>query len=214
MTDLDLANSRKDYTLKTLEIESVQDNPLAQFKIWFEEALAAKALEANAMHLSTVEADGKPSARIVLLKELDEQGFVFFTNYKSRKGKALEENPFVALTFFWPELERQVRVEGKVQKVSIEESATYFHSRPRGSQLGAWASPQSQEIENRAVLEENLEKIEQQFTGQEIDLPTFWGGYVVIPTYIEFWQGRSNRLHDRIVFVKEGNNWVKKRLAP
>ncbi|MFC6999692.1 pyridoxamine 5'-phosphate oxidase [Rufibacter roseus] len=213
---LSLQDIRKNYSLKELTTNAVADNPFQQFGVWMQEALEAQAAEATAMTLSTADAQGRPSARVVLLKELDSQGFVFYTNYLSRKGQQIEDNPFAALTFFWPALERQVRVEGRVEKVTDQLSDQYFHSRPIGSQIGAWASPQSQPIPNRAALA-NLEKeYTQKFEGlPEIPRPEHWGGYRVVPDRIEFWQGRPSRLHDRLVFkLQEDDTWKLQRLAP
>jgi pyridoxamine 5'-phosphate oxidase len=211
-----LADIRKEYTLQELSFEKTAPDPFTQFHQWFDEVLQSKLPEPNAMHLSTVSADGRPSGRIVLLKGLDEQGFVFYTNYESRKGKDMAHNSWVSLTFFWPELERQVRIEGKVNFTSGSQSDEYYHSRPRGSQLGAWASPQSQVIPDRTILEENLTSVEEKFkTFPEIPRPPHWGGYCVIPEAVEFWQGRPSRLHDRIRYIKQvDGNWQKQRLAP
>lgn len=209
-----LADIRTDYTKATLSPEEAEEKPIDQFRLWFGEAQKAKAQEVNAMNLSTVSADGRPSSRIVLLKDISEEGFVFFTNYKSRKAQQIESNPYVALTFFWPELERQVRIEGRLHKVSAEMSDEYFSSRPRASQLGAWASPQSQEIPGREVLESREKELEEQFAGQPIQRPPHWGGYELIPDQLEFWQGRPSRLHDRLLYKKEQKDWTRKRLAP
>lgn len=211
-----LADIRKDYTLQDLTIEQTAEEPFTQFRRWLTEALEARVPEPNAMHLSTVSADGRPSGRIVLLKGLTEKGFLFFTNYQSRKGQQLAHTQRASLTFFWPELERQVRIEGIAEQVSAQQSDEYFHSRPRGSQIGAWASPQSQQIPGRQILEENISRLQQEF-GQEtlIPRPPHWGGYCVVPEMVEFWQGRPSRLHDRIVYTKTGDNtWQKNRLAP
>jgi pyridoxamine 5'-phosphate oxidase len=211
-----LADIRKDYTLRDLTIEQTATEPFAQFRVWLSEALEAQVPEPNAMHLSTVSADGKPSGRIVLLKGLDERGFVFFTNYESRKGQELAQNQWASLTFFWPELERQVRIEGKTEQVPASQSDEYFQSRPRGSRIGAWASPQSQLIPDREVLEQNVGRLLSQFGQEEtIPRPPHWGGYCVVPQMLEFWQGRASRLHDRIVYVKDSSHsWHKSRLAP
>lgn len=209
-----LADIRTDYTKATLSPEEAAENPIDQFRLWFEEAQKAKAQEVNAMNLSTVSADGRPSSRIVLLKDISEEGFVFFTNYNSRKAQQIASNPYVALTFFWPELERQVRIEGRVHKVNAEMSDEYFSSRPRASQLGAWASPQSQEIPGREVLESREKELEDKFAGQPIQRPPHWGGYELIPDQLEFWQGRPSRLHDRLLYRKEQKDWARKRLAP
>ena len=209
-----LANIRKDYSLKSLEIQDVASDPLQQFRYWMEEAIQAEALEVNAMCLSTISKDGFPNSRIVLLKELDE-GFVFFTNYESSKGKELAASPKASLTFFWPEIERQVRVVGTIGKISEKESDTYFFSRPISSQIGAWASPQSQEIPDRTVIEDSQKRLEEEFKLNPIQRPAHWGGYRLIPHRIEFWQGRPSRLHDRISYELEGGtNWKKVRLAP
>ncbi|MDO1444689.1 pyridoxamine 5'-phosphate oxidase [Rhodocytophaga aerolata] len=211
-----LAAIRKEYTLQDLTLEQTAPEPFTQFQQWLAEALEAKVPEPNAMHLATVSANGRPSGRIVLLKGLTEKGFVFFTNYQSRKGQELASNQWASLTFFWPELERQVRIEGSTELISAQQSDAYFHSRPRGSQIGAWASPQSQQIPGRQVLEENTTRLKEEF-GQEqlIPRPPHWGGYCIVPDSIEFWQGRPSRLHDRIVYTKTAENtWQKHRLAP
>jgi len=213
---LNLADLRKEYTLKDLTVEQTAPDPFVQFRIWLAEALQAQVPEPNAMHVATVSSTGKPSGRIVLLKELDNKGFVFYTNYTSRKGQELTQNAWASLTFFWPELERQVRVEGRTEKTSPQQSDIYFQSRPRGSQMGAWASPQSQFIPSREILENNLAKLKQQFGENSlIPRPQHWGGYHVLPESVEFWQGRASRLHDRILYTKtiEGS-WQKHRLAP
>lgn len=209
-----LADIRKDYSLKSLEIDELELNPLIQFKKWMAEAIKAEVLEPNAMCLSTLGEDGFPNARIVLVKDLDE-GFVFFTNYQSRKGIELENYPKASLTFFWPEIERQVRVMGNVTKISTEQSDTYFLSRPYSSQLGAWASPQSQEISGREVLDSLQTEVEKKFLESPIIRPPHWGGYRLLPHRVEFWQGRPSRLHDRLCYDKEGtSNWKIRRLAP
>ena len=210
----EIADIRYDYQLQSLNREDVAANPFDQFDKWWNDAVNSEIYEVNAMTLATATKDGKPSARIVLLKDYDEKGFVFFTNYNSHKGSELAENPFAALVFFWKELERQVRIEGSIEKVSSQESDDYFYSRPAGSRIGAWASPQSTVIENRNLLEENVKIFSEKF-GEEIPRPTHWGGYRVIPNVIEFWQGRSSRMHDRICYRKElDGNWVIERLAP
>lgn len=199
--------------MKGLQESDLDSNPLKQFEKWFEEVLASGLEEPNAMVLSTVN-EGKPSARIVLLKDID-SGFKFFTNYGSKKGQEIEENPQVALTFFWKELERQVRIEGVVEKVSAAESDEYFSSRPRGSQIGAWVSHQSAAIASREVLEATNAELEARFEGKEISRPAHWGGYRLIPTYMEFWQGRPSRLHDRLAYIKiNRDNWKIERLSP
>ncbi len=209
-----IADIRKDYMLRSLMEEEVLSTPIDQFTIWWDEALASKIEEVNAMTLATSSSDGLPSARIVLLKGYTDEGFIFFTNYLSSKGKALEKNPNAALLFFWKELERQVRIEGTVEKISETESEDYFLSRPSGSRIGAWASPQSESIAGRHIIEANVEHYSKQFEGGHIPRPPHWGGYIVKPLSIEFWQGRSNRLHDRILYSKAGKVWKIKRLAP
>jgi len=209
-----LADIRKQYSLKTLERPDLAADPLTQFDTWFQDALAAEILEPNAMVLATADANGRPSARVVLLKGVQDGGFVFYSNYHSRKGHDMAANPQVALVFNWLDLERQVRIEGSVQKVPQEVSEAYFHSRPRGSQLGAWTSRQSEVISHREVLDERLEKLEQRYP-DTVPLPNFWGGYIVMPKRIEFWQGRSNRLHDRFVYdVQTDGTWSLERLSP
>lgn len=210
----DVEALRREYSRRTLNERDIADEPVAQFAVWFRQALKADLPDANAMTLATASADGKPSARIVLLKQFNEKGFVFYTNYKSRKGRELEENPHAALCFYWQSLERQVRIEGKVKKMSVEESADYFRKRPRLSQLGAWASVQSSEVESREVLEQNFKKIKKRFEGQDVAPPDFWGGFILEPEKLEFWQGRPGRLHDRILYVKRVDSWKIKRLSP
>ena len=193
--------------------ETAGDDPLSFFAKWFAEAQTADADEVNAMTLATVDADNKPHARIVLLKEISDKGFVFFTNYNSAKGQELASNPFASALFFWKELERQVRIEGITEKIDADESNEYFFSRPHGSRIGAWASPQSRIISSREVLDENYQLYEDKYK-EEVPRPPHWGGYRIIPHRIEFWQGRSSRMHDRILFVYEGGQWRKFRLAP
>ena len=210
-----IANIRKDYRKATLDVASVDRDPLKQFEKWFGEALKSEVMEPNAMNLATVNEGGKPSSRMVLLKGLENNRFVFYTNYQSNKGKELENNPACALTFFWPELERQVRIEGVASRVDPSLSDIYFKSRPRESQMGAWASPQSALIEDRKILEQRFREIEKKFEGQPVlPRPHQWGGYGVEPFQVEFWQGGPGRLHDRIQFVKVDNSWKIFRLAP
>jgi pyridoxamine 5'-phosphate oxidase len=210
-----IATIRKEYCQQTLQETNVNKDAMEQFGTWWKDALKSEIEEVNAMTLATATAAGKPSARIVLLKGFDKNGFIFFTNYHSHKGKQLEENPMGSLVFFWKELERQVRVEGTVAKISAKESDVYFNSRPIESRIGAWASPQSKVISSRQVIEENIIELEKSFAGKEIDRPPHWGGYMVKPLLVEFWQGRPGRLHDRIqyTFLKEGG-WKIERLAP
>lgn len=210
-----IADIRKEYMLETLSESGAESNAIAQFDNWWQEAIKSAVEEVNAMTLSTATRDGKPSARIVLLKDYDENGFVFFTNYESHKGKELADNPQACIVFFWKELERQVRVEGIVEKVSSEESDAYFFSRPAGSQVGAWASPQSKLIVGRKVIEDNVIKYSEQFEEESITRPPHWGGYRLKPQLIEFWQGRESRLHDRLQYtLQEDGAWKIERLAP
>ena len=209
-----LADIRIDYTLKSLDEKDVNASPIDQFKIWLEGAQQSQMQEWNAMNLSTVRPDGRPNSRIVLLKDVD-TGLVFFTNYNSAKGKELTHNPFAAITFFWPALERQVRFMGNVSKITSQESDEYYFSRPFASQIGAWASPQSEVIPNRTYLEEKEAKLLTLIKEETITRPEHWGGYRLIPEEVEFWQGRSSRLHDRIHYLKDsGGNWKIGRLAP
>ena len=209
----DIAQLRRDYELKTLDESHVDRDPMKQFGVWMVEAIHAQCPEPTAMTLATADAKSRPSARIVLLKGVDPRGFVFYTNYQSRKGKDLAANPQAALTFLWKELERQVRVEGKVEKVSAQESDAYYRTRPLGSRIGAWASPQSDVIENRAWLEARWDALGKEH-GDNPSLPPHWGGYRVIADYVEFWQGRRSRLHDRIAYTRELSGWRIARLAP
>jgi pyridoxamine-phosphate oxidase len=215
MNEQDIQNLRQDYSSATLSEQEINTDPVKQFDKWFKEALKASVPEPNAMTLATATSDGRPSARIVLLKGYTSDGFVFYTNYLSRKGKELTKNPLAALVFFWESLERQVRIEGTIEKLSREQSEAYFHSRPKGSQIGALASPQSQEISGREILDDKMQQLEAEYADKEVPKPSYWGGYIVKPRLIEFWQGRSSRLHDRIVYKKTDNkNWKIVRLAP
>jgi pyridoxamine 5'-phosphate oxidase len=211
---LDASRLRKEYTSAGLVEDDVDPDPIVQFHNWFEKVIEADLHEPNAMTLATASREGGPSARIVLLKGYDERGFVFYTNYEGRKARELEANPLCALLFYWGELERQVRVEGRASRIPGEESDAYFSSRPRGSRLGAWASEQSQPVEDRNVLEERVRALEAEYEGREIPRPPFWGGYRVEPEIVEFWQGRENRLHDRIVYRRTGEGWKMERLQP
>ncbi|OOG73653.1 pyridoxamine 5'-phosphate oxidase [Algoriphagus sp. A40] len=209
-----LSEIRKEYSIKSLDINDVSFDPFHQFRVWLDEAIDSEVPEVNAMCLSTIGLNGFPNGRIVLLKEMD-HGFVFFTNYESEKGQEIAENPKASLTFFWPELERQVRIMGELEKVKSDESDKYFHSRPMGSQIGAWTSPQSKEIADRKELEKKLEEMEKRFLAEPISRPLHWGGYRLMPFRIEFWQGRPSRLHDRICYKKQENGeWSIARLAP
>jgi pyridoxamine 5'-phosphate oxidase len=210
-----IADIRKEYASETLLENDVEAHPIQQFQKWWDQAIKADILEPNAMTLATASADGLPSARIVLLKGFHERGFVFYTNYRSFKAMQLEENPKASLLFHWKELERQVRIMGVIEKIPANESDEYFNSRPVGSRVGAWASPQSQVIENRQWLEKEFEKRIKEFENNTIPRPPHWGGYLVKPVIIEFWQGRYSRLHDRIQYsLEEDGNWKIERLAP
>jgi pyridoxamine 5'-phosphate oxidase len=212
---MEFSDLRREYMQRGLHESELAEDPFSQFQRWFDAAVEAELPEPNAMTLATATPDGRPSARMVLLKQVDERGFVFFSNYESRKGGELAQNPRAALVFFWVQLERQVRVEGAVERVSAEESDAYFHSRPRGSQLGSAASHQSQVISGREVLERRVAELEAQYGEGEIPRPDFWGGFRVIPEVVEFWQGRANRLHDRLRYRKDDNGqWGVERLSP
>lgn len=210
-----LSKLRMEYSKATLDVSTVSTNPIEQFERWFQEALTAQVPEPNAMNLSTVNENNRPSSRIVLLKGIEDNKFIFYTNYQSNKGRALEKNPACALTFFWPELERQIRIEGTAERIEESRSVLYFQSRPRGSQIGAWTSPQSTIIQRREILEERAAQLEKKFEGATVlPKPKQWGGFEVTPLLIEFWQGRPNRLHDRIQFYRDGEQWKVCRLAP
>ncbi len=209
-----LADIRTDYRLASLDESDVDVDPIVQFTRWFDEAVNAEVREPNAMCLATATPDAYPSARIVLLKAVDARGFVFFTDYRSRKGQELSDNPAASLCFFWPELERQVRIGGAVQRVSRAESADYFQSRPLSSRIGAWTSFQSSTLPSRATLEAALAENEARFAGTDVPLPEHWGGFRIVPEEIEFWQGRESRLHDRIVFRRAAGVWTTRRLSP
>lgn len=210
-----IADIRKNYSRQALTEDSVLQDPIQQFQVWLQEAITAEAEEPTVFVLSTASKEGQPSARVVLLKDVANGGFTFFTNYDSRKGRELAQNPLASITFFWASLERQVRIDGSVEKIPPQLSEAYFHSRPKGSQIGAWASPQSQEIESRKVLEESDSYYTSKFADAElVPRPEHWGGYKLIPAKIEFWQGRPNRLHDRIVYERADDAWKLKRLAP
>jgi pyridoxamine 5'-phosphate oxidase len=201
--------------IEALDEKQIDKDPVRQFQLWFDEAVAAKLPLPEAMSLATVTPDGRPTSRMLLLKQVDAEGFVFFTNYLSAKAKQLEINPYAAMVFFWPQLERQVRIEGKVSRTSAEESSEYFKTRPRESQIGAWASPQSEVIAAREVLEQRAVELAEQYCDRDIDCPTHWGGYRLKPDRIEFWKGRVGRLHDRMLYeLQPDGTWTIKRLAP
>jgi len=211
---MDIGDMRRDFESEGLDRDHLNNNPVVQFETWFNDARTAGILEPNAMSLATAGADGLPDLRTVLLKYFDDRGFVFYTNYGSRKAYEMEENPQAALLFPWIGLNRQVRIQGKVEKVSKSESLRYFASRPRGSQIGAWVSEQSKVITSRGLLEQKVAEMKQKFSSGEVPLPDFWGGYRVVPERIEFWQGRPSRLHDRFEYVREGDAWFIQRLQP
>ncbi|MET4026356.1 pyridoxamine 5'-phosphate oxidase [Marinobacter sp. MBR-99] len=211
---MDIGDMRRDFESEGLDREHLNDDPVIQFQAWFEDARNAGILEPNAMSLATTGTDQMPDLRTVLLKYFDSHGFVFYTNYGSRKARELDENPRAALLFPWIGLNRQVRIQGRVEKVSKAESLKYFASRPRGSQLGAWVSEQSKAITSRGLLEQKVAEMKRKFSSGEIPLPSFWGGYRVVPERIEFWQGRPSRLHDRFEYVREADGWTIQRLQP
>lgn len=211
---MSIADLRRDYSLASLDVPDVDADPIVQFNRWFEDAQRADLLEPNAMTLATATSDGRPSARIVLLKDVDAQGFVFFTDYRSHKAEELEANPRAALVFLWKEIERQVRVSGDVSRVSAEESAAYFRTRPLGSRIGAWASRQSSIIPEREFLERAVLQVKARFPGDDVPLPPHWGGFLLVPYEVEFWQGRASRLHDRLRYRRSEATWEIERLSP
>jgi pyridoxamine 5'-phosphate oxidase len=212
---MSVAELRKEYMLNGLHEADLNRDPIDQFRVWFDQALAAGLPEPNAMALATATPGGRPSARMVLIKGVDARGFVFYTNYESRKGHELADNPYAALVFYWAELERQIRIEGHVERVSAAESDVYYHSRPFGSQIGAWASAQSEVIRNREVLEQRVNELATQYTEGQVPRPPYWGGYRVVPHSIEFWQGRPSRLHDRLRYTRDDQDgWLIERLSP
>lgn len=214
MNTAEIQKLREDYSKNSLDEKDIRQNPVEQFRSWLDESLDAKLPEPNAMTLSTVDKDHKPHSRIVLLKGIEDGKFIFYSNYKSDKGREIEGNPNVSLCFLWKELERQVRIDGTVEKLSREASEEYFETRPIKSQIGALASDQSSEIENRSVLEERFKELHKKYETGNVPMPEHWGGYIVTPESVEFWQGRRSRLHDRIKYEKDGKNWTIKRLAP
>jgi pyridoxamine 5'-phosphate oxidase len=211
---MSVADLRKEYRLAALGEQDVDADPIVQFQRWFHEAQESKVAEPNAMTLATCTPDAYPSARMVLLKGVDARGFVFFTDYRSRKGQEITDNPHAALCFWWHELERQVRIVGAVQRITRDESVEYFTSRPYGARVGAWVSHQSSVIADRASLDARVEEMMEKFRSGEVPLPDHWGGFRVLPEELEFWQGRESRLHDRIAYVRESGRWVRRRLSP
>jgi pyridoxamine 5'-phosphate oxidase len=211
---MELPDLRQEYGRASLDERDVSPDPFVQFRAWFEQALARDLPEPNAMTLATASAENRPSARVVLLKGFDERGFVFYTNLQSRKGRELDANPFAALVFFYPTLERQIRVEGRVEAISPEESDAYYLSRPLGSRVGAWASRQSEVVADRATLDRRLSELETQAREAPLPRPPYWGGLRVVPEVFEFWQGRPNRMHDRLRYRREGESWIVERLEP
>ncbi len=214
MVNTKISGIRRDYSLTELNESNIDKNPFIQFSLWMEDTINSGLIDPSAMILATADKKAIPSVRVVLLKGVNEKGFVFYSNYESRKGKDLMENPNASLLFFWKELERQIRISGKVIKLTHKESEIYFHSRPYESQLAAWASEQSRVIPNRNYLDEKFAEMKSKYDGGEVPLPSFWGGFKLIPESFEFWQGRENRLHDRIIYSKENNKWKTARLAP
>jgi pyridoxamine 5'-phosphate oxidase len=212
---MSIGDLRQEYSSRGISEHDLDPDPIEQFRRWFEDAVAAGVREPNAMTLATSTKEGRPSARMVLLKGFDDRGFAFYTNYESRKGSELVENPFAALTLFWVDLERQIRIEGRVELATPAEADAYFATRPLESRLGAWASHQSEVLPSRAMLETRVEELREQFGGQEVPRPPFWGGFRVVPESIEFWQGRLNRLHDRLRYRRQGSQgWTIERLSP
>ena len=209
-----LSDIRREYKSRALSEADAKGDPIAQFAVWFDEAVKSQLLDVNAMSVATASSAGEPSVRTMLLKDYSESGFVFFTNYESAKGRDLDQNPRAALLFFWAELERQVRINGAVSKVSRKESEAYFHSRPFESQVGALASPQSRVVDGRAPLDARLQQLVKEYEGREVPMPAYWGGYRVVPERVEFWQGRAGRLHDRLLYERTSSGWKRSRLAP
>lgn len=215
MTKIDIAAQRREYRDLPLNEDDVSADPIEQFRIWFEQASEAEVRDATAMTVATADAKGRPSARIVLLKGFDRDGFVFYTNYGSRKAREIEENPWGALVFWWTELDRQVRIQGRIERTTYKEASTYFSTRPRGSQIGAICSPQSHVIPNRQTLIDSVAQAEKEYEGRDVSCPENWGGFRVIPHHLEFWQGRPSRLHDRICYrLDDEAKWIIERLAP